>query len=243
MQGSIERVRAVINGEMPDRAPLYDLLRNDAVISHFAGKALTIENAPEVVYSAFAPAVDATRPLVRLPEPERTEILADGRKQRFFRWTIWIEAVFSGDDIAFKSGPMLHPRWFTAHYFSRLARICAAYHDKGIKVLFHSDGNLNPILDGLVEAGIDGLNPIEVLADMNVANIHRRHPNLFMAGAIDVSQLLPFGSPQEVYDTVVRTIDAAEGRIMIGSSTELNNEVPLENYLALRRAVLEHPYR
>ena len=41
---------------------------------------------------------------------------------------------------------------------------------------------------------------------------------------------------------MVRTLDAAEGRIMIGSSTELNNEVPLENYLALRRAVLEHPY-
>ena len=352
MQGSVERVRALINGEMPDRAPLYDLLRNDAVIGHFAGEVLSIENAPEVVYRAFAPAVDATRPLVRLPERERTETLDDGREQRFFRWTTWterrqyadsgeyetakrkyldrfdpswsdskqnaletrlafieteraslgevfyfpggpgmglwgiinevglehfayyladcpgvmdallecstlntlawiehlpqdhtIEVVFSGDDIAFKSGPMLHPRWFAEHYFSRLARICAAYHEKGIKVMFHSDGNLNPILDGLVEAGIDGLNPIEVLADMDVADIHRRNPNLFMAGAIDVSQLLPFGTPQDVYDTVVRTLDAAEGRIMIGSSTELNNEVPLGNYLALRRAVLEHPYR
>ena len=41
-------------------------------------------------------------------------------------------------------------------------------------MLFHSDGNLNPILDGLVEAGIDGLNPIEVLAGMDVGAIHRR---------------------------------------------------------------------
>jgi hypothetical protein len=59
-----------------------------------------------------------------------------------------------------------------------------------------------------------------------------------MAGGIDVSQLLPFGSPAQVYDQVRRTIDDAEGRIMIGSSTELNDDVPLENYLALRRAVL-----
>ena len=65
-----------------------------------------------------------------------------------------IEAVFSGDDIAFKSGPLLNPRWFEAHYYHRLARICDAYHAQGIKVLFHSDGNLNLILDGLVEAGI-----------------------------------------------------------------------------------------
>ena len=77
---------------------------------------------------------------------------------------------------------------------------------------------------------------------MDVEDLHRRYPRLFMCGAIDVSQLLPLGTPQEVYDTVVRTLDAAEGRIMIGSSTELNDEVPLENYLALRRAVLEHPY-
>jgi len=57
-----------------------------------------------------------------------------------------------------------------------------------------------------------------------------------------VSQLLPLGTPAEVRDTVRRTIDAAEGRLMVGSSTELNNEVPLDNYLALRDAVLEYSY-
>jgi uroporphyrinogen decarboxylase len=352
MQGSVERVRAVINGEMPDRAPLYELFRNDAVISHFAGRTLTLENCAEVVYRAYAPALDATRPAVRMPDEEGTTVLEDGRKQRRFRWTMWtehrrypdvdayvsakrreldafdpawnrekqaamdstlatiaeqkqrlgevfffpggpgmglmgifgevgleqfayyladrpdiieaqlecqtvrtiswlkhlprdhgIEAVFMGDDIAFTSGPMLSPQWFKDHYFHRMKRVIDAYHAQGIKTLFHSDGDLNLVLDGLVEAGIDGLNPIEVLAGMDVADIHRRYPHLFMAGGIDVSQLLPFGSPGEVKDTVRRTIDAAGGRIMIGSSTELHNDVPLENYLALREAVLDHPYR
>ena len=348
MQGSLERVRAVINGGTPDRTPIYELLRNDAVLSHFAGEELTIANGPELVYRAYEPAVDATRPMVRTPAAEETMTLADGREQRNYRWTTWvehvhyadstayaaakraeldafdpawgaddqqqmdtiiaeiaehkrklgevfffpggmcvglmgimgevgleefsyyladcdgiidelmerntvcavrwiehlpanhgIEAVFSGDDIAYKAGPMLSPMWFREHYFGKLARVCEAYHARGIKVLFHSDGDLNPILDGLVEAGIDGLNPIEVLANMDVGDIHRRYPNLFMTGAIDVSQLLPYGTPGEVKDAVRRTIDAAEGRIMIGSSTELNDEVPLENYLALREAVLD----
>jgi len=53
-----------------------------------------------------------------------------------------------------------------------------------------------------------------------------------MAGGIDVSQLLPFGSPGEVKDAVKRAVDAAEGRIMIGSTT----------FLAMRDAVLENPY-
>jgi hypothetical protein len=151
-----------------------------------------------------------------------------------------IEAVFVGDDIAFKTGPMLSPAWFTEHYKPRFARLIDAYHRKGIKVLFHSDGNLLPILDQLVEAGIDGLNPLEVLAETDPVTVHRRYPELFLAGGIDVSQLLPLGSPQEVADCVRRTIDGSGGRLMVGSSTELNDDVPLENYLALHRAVLEY---
>jgi len=34
VKGSIERVTAVLQGDMPDRAPMFDLLRNDAVINH-----------------------------------------------------------------------------------------------------------------------------------------------------------------------------------------------------------------
>jgi uroporphyrinogen decarboxylase len=352
VQNSIKRVAAVINGEMPDRAPLFDLLRNDALIEHFSGRRMTLENAQQVVYEAYAPAIDATRPLVRIPAQEATVILEDGRQQIHNRWTSWtqhkeyrdsenyaaakrakieasdpaawndsqqmdlertfrwikdekvklgeifllpgiagpglmgiygeigleafsyflvdcpdiiiallehntvravtmaehysaghgIMAGFLGDDIAFNSGPLLNPAWLREHYFPRLARVIAAWHTSGIKVLFHSDGNLNLILDDLVEAGIDGLNPIEVLAGMDIADIHRRHPHLFMAGGIDVSQLLPFGSPAQVKAAVTRAIDEAEGRVMIGSSTELNNDVPLANFLALREAVFENPY-
>ncbi|MCC7263914.1 MAG: hypothetical protein IT369_15485 [Candidatus Latescibacteria bacterium] len=352
MQDSIKRVSALISGGQPDRAPLFDLLRNDAVLEYFSGQRLTPENTRETVYRAYAPAIDATRPLVRLPASAGTTLLPDGRRQVQQRWTVWTEhrvypdaaaytaakrreldgadpaawtpsrqqaleqamgriaeerrqlgevffvpglagpglmgiygeigleafsycladepevvvellerntlhAIslaehypadhgialgFLGDDIAFKSGPLLSPAWMRQHYFPRLARVIAAWHGQGIKVLFHSDGNLHPILDDLVDAGIDGLNPIEVLAGMDIVAIHRRHPQLFMAGGIDVSQLLPFGSPQEVRDAVKKAIDDAGGRIMVGSSTELNDEVPLANFLALREAVLDYRY-
>ena len=108
----------------------------------------------------------------------------------------------------------------------------------GTKVLFHSDGNLNRILDGLVEAGIDALNPIEIQAGMSVGDIHRRYPRLLLVGGIDASHLLVFGSPDEIRGTMHRTMEAAEGRIMIGSTTELHDAVPFENFLALRDAVL-----
>ena len=151
-----------------------------------------------------------------------------------------IEAVFSGDDIAYKGGPLLRPSWFAEHYMPRLARVIDAYHRRGIKVNFHSDGNLMPIMDGLVEAGIDMLNPIETAAGMDIAELHRRYPKLVFAGGIDVSALLPYGTPDEVRDTTVKAIEDSEGQIMIGSSTELQYTVPLENFLAMRQATLDY---
>jgi hypothetical protein len=351
MEGARTRVEAVIRGDLPDRAPMFDLLRNDAVIEHFAGEPLTVESAPQIIPPIYPKAIDATRS-VRMPDHEAELTLADGREQKIFRWTMWtqrvhydssadyaaakkqeiaaydpawtadhqasmdqewahnrrqqfdwgddcywmpcgagvnlmsmfgevglepfsyyladcpdviderlelctldavrwvshypddhgVAAMMMGDDIAFKSGPIFSPAWFEKHYFHRLARICEAYHAKGIKVMFHSDGNIMPILPQLVEAGVDGLNPIEVMAGMDIAEIHRRYPQLFMTGGIDVSELLPFGSPEAVYEQTRRTIDDAGGRIMIGSSTELQNCVPLANFLAMRQAVLDTPY-
>lgn len=352
MKESVQRVQAVIRGETPDRPPLFDLLRNDEVIEHYAGIHPTPENASEVVYRAYEPAIDATRESVRLPAHDNEVLLEDGRRMKCYRWTNWkepkiypdtetyvaekrahmestdptawsdwrekelqaaldhtvsernklgevfffpslagpnlmhiygqigieqysyiqadcpeiiveqlefntqhavslashypeghqIEAGFLGDDIAFKSGPLFRPDWLREQYFPRLARVIAAWHEKGIRVLFHSDGNLNPVLDDLVEAGIDGLNPIEILAGMDVGTIHARHPHLFLAGGIDVSQLLPFGHPRQVARVVRQAIEQAEGRLMVGSSTELNNEVPLENFRAMRETVLGYSY-
>jgi len=150
------------------------------------------------------------------------------------------EAVFIGEDIAFKTGPMIQVKWLEKHYFHRLARVIAALHARGKKVMFHSDGNLNAIMDGLVEAGADILNPIERMAGMDLADLHRRYPKLVFAGGIDVSHLLPFGKPQEIREAVVQAIEETEGQILVGSSTEVHNLVPLENFLGMREAALRY---
>ena len=116
MQNSIERVSKLINGEKTDRAPLYDLLRNDAVISHFSGETLTVENGERVVYKAFDPAIDATRPLIRTPNKEKTAVRDDGREERYFRWTIWTGPKRYADEKAYaKVLSTLHPAFETNH--------------------------------------------------------------------------------------------------------------------------------
>ena len=152
------------------------------------------------------------------------------------------ECVFIGEDIAFKNGPMMQVVWLEKHYFPRLARVIASLHAKGKKVMFHSDGNLNAIMDGLAGAGIDALNPIEIMAGMDLADLHRRYPRLVFAGGIDVSHLLPFGTPQQVRDAVVKAIEDTEGQILVGSSTEVFSIVPLENFLAMRETAMGYGF-
>jgi len=138
------------------------------------------------------------------------------------------------DDLAYKTGLLFSPRWLRRLWVPRLKRLVDAWHSRDTLCLFHSDGNLWPILDDLVGAGIDGLNPLEVLAGMSVKAVRERYPRLFLTGGIDVSRLLPFGEPEEVRAVCRQTIADANGRgYFLGSTTELHWDVKLENAIAM----------
>jgi uroporphyrinogen decarboxylase len=138
-------------------------------------------------------------------------------------------------DVAYHERLMFSPATMREMgFFDDVSAVCAACHSKGLRVIFHSDGNIMEILENLVAAGIDGLNPLEKAAGMDVEEIRRTHPSLILVGGMDVSRLLPFGTPEEIRRETRRMIRevGADGRLLIGSSTEVGNDVPLANYLA-----------
>lgn len=145
-----------------------------------------------------------------------------------------IPVALTYDDIAYKGGLLLPLEWLQEHWIPRLKRLVDAWHARGAYCLFHSDGDLWPILDDLVSAGIDGLNPLEVLAGMTVGAVREKYPRLFLTGGIDVSQLLTNGAPEEVRAACRQAIAEANGRgYFLGSSTEIHWDVPLENAKAM----------
>ncbi len=138
------------------------------------------------------------------------------------------------DDIAHKTGTIFPPDWLRDLWLPRLKRLVDAWHEHDTLCLFHSDGNLWDIMDDLVAAGIDGLNPLETLAGMTVKDVRAKYPGLFLAGGIDVSQLLPFGTPDKVRDTCRQAIADTEAKgYFLGSTTLLHAGVPLDNAIAM----------
>lgn len=138
-------------------------------------------------------------------------------------------------DVAYKQRLMFSREMFNEMgFFDDVAAICAQCHKKGLTVIFHSDGYIMDIMPDLIAAGIDGINPIEVAAGMDVYELRNLYPELILAGGLDVTHLLPFGTPDEIRTETRRMINevGSEGRLLIGSSTELENNVPLDNYMA-----------
>ncbi len=150
-----------------------------------------------------------------------------------------VPIVLTYDDIAHKTGPLFSPAWLRRLWVPRLKRLVEAWHSRDVICLFHSDGNLWMILDDLVSAGIDGLNPIETQAGMTVKEVRQRYPRLFLAGGIDVSQLLALGTPEQVREACQEAMrDTGRRGYYMGTTTELLWEIPLENALAMYASAL-----
>ncbi|MCS6949702.1 MAG: uroporphyrinogen decarboxylase family protein [Armatimonadota bacterium] len=150
---------------------------------------------------------------------------------------------FIGDDIAYKNGLLFSPAFLRRTFLPMLKRCIEPLHQAGIKVIFHSDGNLWQILDDLLEAGIDGLNPLEPIAGMELEPLKRRYGRrLILVGGIDCSQLLPLGTLEEIRRAVRHAMQVAApgGGFFIGSSSEVNPATPLENVLAFYEACREY---
>ena len=113
------------------------------------------------------------------------------------------------------------------------------------KILFHSDGDVVPLIEDFIEMGIDILNPVQTSAGSmsDLPSLKKRFgDNIVFCGAIDTHRVLPFGSVEEVRQEVRRVMQilGPGGGCMIGAVHTVMNDVPPENVLAMVDAVEEY---
>ena len=359
----VERLEAVFAFEEPDRVPICDKLRNEAVIAHYAGEPFVPVRGMEISLKACRAVLDGTMTL-SYPQAEGEHTTPDGFVWRKERWTSWIkerpfqdlvglsawvrgeierlegfdphaEGWFSpsslfppspdfdpqeagylkarldhrsqlqgalgdtvfffneaklglqraycqagleffsylmvdesalvshwldaafranlrileaidpnqipfrfahiGEDIAFKTGPLFSPAFLRREFFPRLRDLVGIYHDLGFKVIFHSDGNLNRLMDDLMDTGIDGLDPLETQAGMDLRLLKQEYgQQLVLCGGLDASGVLAFGTEDEVRDAtreLLRVGAPGSGHIL-RSTTQLGPGIPAENVIA-----------
>lgn len=152
------------------------------------------------------------------------------------------DAVFMGGDLASEANTLMSPEHFR-RYIKPYYRIIVEFaHGNGLKVIKHSDGNIWPILDDLLDVEFDAINPIQPQC-MDIGEVKRYvGKRSCIVGNIDCRDLLCNGSIEQVEDEVKETIAKAayKGGYVASSSNSIHPGVKAENYLAMIRAV--HKY-
>ena len=141
------------------------------------------------------------------------------------------DAIFITDDYAGKNGPFMSPQQFREYELPYLKEAIGIARKYGVPVLKHSDGNIYPILDDLVNAGIAALHPIQP-GLMDLRDVKERYGDrICLIGNVDCEYVLPYGSEEDVRRDVRRCIDAAAegGGFILSSSNSLHANVKVEN--------------
>ena len=121
-----------------------------------------------------------------------------------------VDVVVFGDDYADKNSPLMSPRHFKEFILPGLTRCVKAAHEAGAYVIKHTDGNIMPILDMIVDTGIDGLNPLEPVAGMDIGLIKQRYgKRIALIGNIDCGYLLSQAPVDEVRQVTRETMRVA----------------------------------
>jgi uroporphyrinogen decarboxylase len=147
------------------------------------------------------------------------------------------------DDIAGNESTLISPRHFGEFVAPYNKRILEYAHGQGLKVVRHSDGNLWPILDRLLDMGYDGLNPLEPQAGMDLKAVKEYCGHqICLLGNIDCGELLCHGSLKEVEAAVIQAIEdaAPEGGYVLCSSNSIHPGVKAENFVTMVQVAKKH---
>jgi len=161
----------------------------------------------------------------------------------------YIDVIVTGDDLGSQNAPLISPAMYRRLVKPYHAELLGAIKQRtAARIFYHSDGDIYPLLDDLLEVGIDLLNPVHVSArDMgDTARLKQRYgQRLSFCGAIDSQEVLPHGTPEDVRAEVRRRIrDLAPGGGYILASVHcIQPDVPPENVCAmLEEAVVAGQY-
>jgi uroporphyrinogen decarboxylase len=135
-------------------------------------------------------------------------------------------------DYCFNSGPFLSPNQFSEFVAPFLQKLIKGYKDMGFYSIKHTDGNIMPIIDQLVQAGPDALHSIDPQAGVDIAEVKSKYGDkVCLIGNVNCG-LMQTGTDEEVAESAryaLRHGMPGYGYIFSTSNT-IYSGMPLERY-------------
>jgi len=148
-----------------------------------------------------------------------------------------VDIIGHADDIGMQDRMIMSPRHWRRFIKPHTARmIAAARRVKGdILLTYHTDGFIEPVIEDLIEIGVDVLTTVQPEC-MDPFEIKRRFGDrISLAGTIGVQSTLRWASADEVRRTVRRHLQeiGRDGGFMLSPANAIEPDVPPENVVAM----------
>lgn len=157
-----------------------------------------------------------------------------------------VDMIWLGDDVGGQHQMIISPDTWRKHLKPRLATFIATLKsiNPTLKVAYHSDGNILPIIPDLIDIGLDVLNPIQPRS-MDPAEVKQKYGDkLCFWGSVDEQYTLPFGTLADVAAEVRTRLETLGqiGGLILGPTHHVQLDTPLENFWAMVNAITGTPY-
>jgi uroporphyrinogen decarboxylase len=157
-----------------------------------------------------------------------------------------VDMIWIGDDVGAQNRMLISPDIWKKYFKEKMASFIFTLKkiNPALKIAYHSDGYITPIIPELIEIGVDILNPIQPRS-MNPGEIKKLFGDrLCLWGTIDEQYTLPFTDPVTVRKEVadrIRTV-GSNGGLILSPTHNIQLDTPTENFFAMVDAIRK-PYR
>ena len=155
----------------------------------------------------------------------------------------YIDIILFGDDLGGQTGPLLSPAMYRAYYKPYHAALWGRAKELAdVKVMLHSCGGIEPLLEDLIDAGLDTTNPVQISCrGMDARRLKAKVGGrlCLWGGGCDTREVLPKGSPDAVARHVREQVAilAPDGGFVFQQVHNIMADVPPENVIAMFNAV------
>jgi len=160
--------------------------------------------------------------------------------------SLGVDMIWLGDDVGGQNSMLMSPKMWRQYFKPRMTELIASLRaiNSQIKIAYHTDGVIFPIIPDLIEIGVDVLNPIQPMAMDPVRLKNEYGRNLSFWGSLNIQQTLPFGTPEQVRVEVITRLKTIgrDGGLLIGPTHNIQLDTPLENFWAMVDAIRQTPY-
>ncbi len=147
------------------------------------------------------------------------------------------------EDLGYRDRLFCKPETLEELIFPYYAEVVSFFHDRDVPVILHSCGYQEAALPLVVQAGFDGLNPMEVKAGNDIMAFADKYADeLVFVGGMD-ARVLECGDRQQMRDGIVQFMDdlrARGARFVYGSDHSLSTNIDYDDFLYSLEVYREH---